>query len=190
MRRYYITDRRQVGGVEALLEVIRRNLAAGIDLVQIREKDLTTRELLGLCRRVVSLGDRGPAKILVNERVDVALACGADGVHLPEDSIAPVALRRITPPGFLIGVSCHSSAAVIRARDEGADFVVYGPVFAPLSKATSTPPVGLDSLRSIVTLVDIPVFALGGITRSNAPLCIAAGAAGIAAISLFQKEIA
>ena len=190
MLRYYITDRRQVGGLEPLLDVVRRNLAAGVDMVQIREKDLSARELAAFCRRVLALPERAAAKILVNDRVDVALACGADGVHLPDDSISPAALRRIVPPGFTIGVSCHNPHAVLKAKNERADFVVYGPVFAPLSKATFAPPVGLDNLRSIVTLVDIPVFALGGITPSNAQLCIAAGAAGVAGISLFQKDFA
>jgi thiamine-phosphate pyrophosphorylase len=190
MVQYYITDRRQVGGVEPLIDVIRRNLASGVDMVQIREKDLAVRDLLALCRRVIALPNRGRSKIIINDRADVALACGADGIHLPNDSISPGALRRIVPPRFTIGVSCHTPEAVVRAAAEGADFVVYGPVFTPLSKATSAPAVGLDSLRATVRLVDIPVLALGGMTFLNARLCIAAGAAGIAGISLFQKDIA
>ncbi|MBI3680254.1 MAG: thiamine phosphate synthase [Acidobacteria bacterium] len=188
MIRYYITDRRQLGGVEELLGCIARNLAGGVDWIQIREKDLPDRALACLIRRVLALPDAGGAKILVNSRADIALACGVAGVHLPAGSLPPSELRPIVPPEFLIGVSCHTVSALRKAEGEGADFAVYGPVFAPLSKAGYGPAIGLAGLGEGCRSVKIPVLALGGITRSRTPECIEAGAAGIAAITMFQTQ--
>jgi len=153
------------------------------DWVQIRDKELAARELIAVVRRAV--GTMG--KVLVNSRVDVAIAAGAAGVHLPAGSIAPSEWRGITPPGFLIGVSCHTRDEVVRAEQEGADYVLFGPVFAPLSKTSALAPRGLDELRRVSHAVKIPVLALGGITWENAEACVGAGAAGVAGITLFAN---
>jgi thiamine-phosphate pyrophosphorylase len=179
MIRCCITDRNLLGVAQAI--------ADGVDWVMIRDKSLPGRELLHLVRRVLTLPNPFGAKILVNTRMDVALAAGAAGLHLPVGSIPPLRWRAIAPPGFLIGVSCHTIDAVRAAEGEGADYVVFGPVFAPISKSTDLPPRGLKGLAEASRAVRIPLVALGGITRQNAKECVLAGAAGIAAISLFEN---
>ena len=186
MLRYYITDRRSAGGTAFLLGCIQRAIAGGVDRIQIREKDMTARELYSIARCALTLAAGHRTRILINGRCDIALAAGAHGVHLPANSISPASVRAITPRGFEIGVSTHARCEILAAQQEGADFVVFGPVFDPLSKTPYQTSTGLDGLRESVRGVAIPVFALGGITRENASACIQAGAAGIAGISLFQ----
>ncbi len=183
----YITDRRTLPAATNLLDNIARNLAAGVEWIQIREKDLSARELFDLTVLVLGLPNPQHSKILVNTRVDVALAAGAAGVHLPGGSPAPRRWRECTPQGFLIGVSCHTLDEVRSAEQEGADYAVFGPVFAPLSKVTALEPRGLHGLAEAARAVRIPVLALGGITHENARDSMRAGAAGIAAISMYQS---
>jgi thiamine-phosphate pyrophosphorylase len=183
----YITDSRSLPAGVALIDNIARNLTAGVEWVQIREKDLAARDLFDLTKQVLDLPSSSRCKILVNTRIDVALAAGAAGAHLPTGSPPPRNWRSFTPPGFLIGVSCHTIDEVRAAQDQGADYAVFGPVFPPRSKATGLEPRGIEGLAQAVDAVSIPVLALGGITATNAEDCIQAGAAGIAAISLYQS---
>ena len=168
-KRYSITDS---------IDIVRRAVDLGADLIQIRAKELTARELMGLVQRAVEIGGK---RVLVNTRADIALACGAGGVHLPANSpTAP--LRSRLGREFLIAASCHSIEELRTAERDGADFAVFGPVFDSPGKGRA---VGLGALREAVRCVRMPVYALGGVTEENAPLCLEAGAYGIAGIRLF-----
>ena len=216
---YYITDRRQFPGSAAeqravLLRKIAEAARCGVDYIQLREKDLRARELLEVAKdAVAAIGsaalkqprtgiqklETGNQKLgtllLINSRLDIALACGADGVHLRSDDISAAAARAVWmkvasaghwPPAtdhFTIACSCHTAEDVSRARTEGADFAVFAPVF----EKGGGRGVGLEALRAACG-VDLPVLALGGVTLDNAQACLQAGAAGIAGIRLFQDN--
>jgi thiamine-phosphate pyrophosphorylase len=181
MKRYYITDRKAVGGFRPLLEVIRDQMHLGVDFIQIREKDLSARELFEFTLAAIEVRDneahkRLPSKILVNSRADVALATGADGVHLPSD--AP----QQTLSGLLVFRSCHTLDEVKACR---ADLITFGPVFETPGKSA---PVGVEALRAACKFAK-PIYALGGVNWDNAADCMRVGAAGIAGIRLFQDPI-
>jgi thiamine-phosphate pyrophosphorylase len=192
----YVTDRHSLAsgaGPDELLAPIRHAIAAGINWIQVRERDLPARELLRLVQQAVAAAAGLATKILVNDRLDVALAAGAAGVHLGGES-APVAevarwcRAGHAPAGFLIGASCHSLDEAQAAERAGADYVFFGPVFATPSKLAFGPPQGVTKLAEVCRGVRIPVLAIGGITTESAAACLRAGAAGLAAIRLFQES--
>ncbi len=201
----YVTDRRSFHGElpaelrKILLNRIEEAARAGVDWIQLREKDLLGRDSAALTRealhRLKKCSSGETPRLLVNDRLDVALAEQAGGVHLSETALPVQEIRRmlqISPAArplqgnFLIGASCHSPEAAKSAASTGADYIFFGPVFATPSKAAHGPPQGLERLAVVCSSVEIPVFAIGGITLENAPGCLAVGAAGIAAIRLFQ----
>ncbi len=179
---YLITDRKQARGTD-LFRVVERALKGGVKAVQLREKDLSSRELYFTASGMRELTSRYGAALFINDRIDIALAVDADGVHLGGESLPVAAARKLLGANRLIGVSCHDRAGAMAAQRDGADFITFGPVFYTPSKARYGDPVGIAELTETARLLHIPVFALGGIKRENAPEVIAAGAHGIALIS-------
>jgi thiamine-phosphate pyrophosphorylase len=195
MKLCYVTDRKGLrvsaeSQCDALLEKVEMAARAGVDWIQIREKDLSGRALGELVRGALK---RVPASchILVNDRLDAAYASGAAGVHLGEGSLPVGETKRLLherkhAEKFLVGVSTHSVEAVVAAEKAGADYVIFGPVYRTPSKAGYGPPQGIERLKEVCRSASLPVLAIGGITLENAHACLEAGAAGIAAIRLFQ----
>jgi thiamine-phosphate pyrophosphorylase len=179
---YLITDRKQTRNSN-LPEVIEAALTGGVKAVQLREKDLSGRSLFDTALGMRELTSRYGAKLIINDRVDIALAVDADGVHLGGESIPVRAARKVLGGQKLIGVSCHDRAGAMAAQDAGADFITFGPVYYTSSKARYGDPVGIAALRETAVILRIPVFALGGIKPGNVREVIAAGAHGIALIS-------
>lgn len=190
----YVTDRKALGSANAagnVLAKIRAATAAGVGWVQIRERDLPARELLALVKAAI-VAREGGARILVNDRLDVALAAGAAGVHLGGGSVSAHEVvrwlrERSAPAEFLVGVSCHSLEDARAAEDAGASYVFFGPVFETPSKKSYGPPQGIAKLAEVCSAVRIPVIAIGSVNEENATECMRAGAAGIAAIRMFQE---
>lgn len=202
----YVTDGKSLASVSdgdrsgALLKRIAAASAAGADWIQIREKDLCAKEISSLTREALATKRTNQregitTRILVNDRLDIAVSERAAGVHLGEQSLPVREIRewldarsdRAEWETFLVGVSCHSPESAVSAAQNGADYIFFGPVFATPSKEAFGAPQGLAPLAEICRSVDIPVLAIGGVTLENAPACFAAGAAGIAAIRLFQE---
>jgi thiamine-phosphate diphosphorylase len=172
--RYRITDGTFAADPDAWFQ----RLCTDVDFIQIREKHLSTRDLAELVRRVMQYT---PVPVLVNDRIDVAIACGAAGVHLRAGSISPVKVKRLAP--LMVTVAVHIEDDIRNA--EGADYLILAPIFQPLSKPDPRPPLGLQTLQRLAKASTVPILALGGITPENARSCVDHGAAGIAGITLF-----
>lgn len=182
----YITDRRALAP-KPLLPRILEAVQAGIELVQIREKDMETRELAALVKSAVDGATGTGTRVVVNDRLDVALALGTAGVHLGRHSMPAPAVRACVPREFLVGVSCHSLDEAVQAQASGADYALLGPIYSTLTKMQYGPPLGVETLAQVAARISIPLIALGGISVARARACREAGAAGIAGISIFQN---
>ena len=180
-RLYLITDRKV--STKPLPEAVRLALEGGVKAIQLREKDLPVRGLLALARELRIITRQFGAKLFINDRVDVAVTVGADGVHLGHQSMPADAVRKVVGTGLLIGVSTHSAEEAIAAQAGGADFITFGPIFETPSKAGICTPVGAAAIRSLKNEIKIPVFGLGGVKSGNMLQVMSAGADGIAMIS-------
>jgi thiamine-phosphate pyrophosphorylase len=178
---YLITDRKQTK--VPLAQAVRLALEGGVRAVQLREKDLPIRELLALSRELRAMTNEYGARLFINDRVDVAVEIGADGVHLGHQSMPVSAARSIVGKTMMIGVSTHTLDEARAAESGGADLVTFGPIYETPSKAQFGAPAGLDALRTVTKAVDVPVFALGGIRNRNVGHVLWAGAYGVSVIS-------
>ncbi|HEX5709077.1 MAG TPA: thiamine phosphate synthase [Pyrinomonadaceae bacterium] len=170
-----------------LTALVAAAVAAGVSLIQLREKNLPARTLYELAARSSDLARGSRSRVLVNDRADIARAAACDGVHLAANSLAASTVRRIFGHDFIVGVSTHSLAEAREARDAGADFVIFGPVFDTPSKRAYGRPLGLDALADAArTLAPFPVVAVGGVARENLARVFASGASGVAAIRMFD----
>ncbi|MGE5809682.1 MAG: thiamine phosphate synthase [Nitrospirota bacterium] len=184
---YLITDRKQTR--MPLPDAVRLALKGGVRAVQLREKDLPIRELLALALELRMLTGEFGAKLFINDRVDVAVAVEADGVHLGHQSMPPEAVRKIVGRKMLIGVSTHNREEALSAEKNGADFITFGPIFPTPSKMKYGAPVGTDSVVELKKNVHVPVFGLGGIKTENVREVLKAGTDGVAMISaIFAAE--
>lgn len=200
----YVSDRHFLSHIdteasrEALLNKIQAAASAGVDWIQIREKDLSARDCALITRHALrriaksSAGSASSSRLAVNDRLDVAVSEHSGGVHLGEHGLPVAEVKglvssRADCKNFLIGASCHSLEAARSAEHDGANYIFFGPVFATPSKAAYGAPQGLERLAEICAAISIPVLAIGGITLENAARCLQSGAAGLAAIRLFQE---
>ncbi len=178
---HLITDRRLAKDLAERVAAALAALPPGRVAVQLREKDLGGRALLALALALAAVCRAAGQRLVVNDRLDVALASGADGVHLPAAGVPPAEARRLLGPAAIVGVSCHSAAEVLRARDAGATYATLSPIYDTPSKRAYGPPVGLAVLAAAARL-GLPVIALGGVTPARVGEVVAAGAHGVAAI--------
>lgn len=188
---YLVTERHQTNG-RPLLRVIEEALDAGVRAVQLREKELALRDLFYLAEKVRILTEKAGALLLINDRMDVCLAVGADGVHLRSDRFPIRRVRTIIGPDRLIGTSCHSVADVIASESEGADFTVLGPIYDTSSKRQYGVPLGKEIIQDSRSCTAIPILGIGGIQSERVAEVIQAGAHGVAMISgiLSAEDIA
>jgi thiamine-phosphate pyrophosphorylase len=186
LRLVVVTDP-DCGAGRDVADVVRAALRCGAPALQLRMKDAPAREMAALARVLLEETRAAGALLFVNDRVDVALAVGADGAHVGQDDVPASAVRRIVPPGFLIGVSAETVALARQAQEDGADYVGVGPVYATGSKADAGDAVGIGRIAEVASAVRIPVVGIGGITIGNAPAVIRAGAAGVAVISAVMR---
>ena len=179
---YVITDEGIAGGLSHA-EIAQRAIAGGADVIQLRDKVCGCRELIRIGRILREITKKSGTLFIINDRLDVALACGADGVHLGQDDICAVVARQLSPPGFIIGISVGTVAEAVRAEQDGADYIALSPVFSTTSKYNAGPGHGLEVLRQIRRNVSLPIIAIGGINRDNVREVITAGANSVAVIS-------
>ena len=179
---YVITDETIAGG-RSHVEIAQQALRGGADVIQLRDKGRSCAELAGIGREIAAIIRKAGAVFIVNDRLDVAIACGADGVHLGQDDMRLSTARQLAPPGFIIGISVGTVEEAKDAEREGADYLALSPTFATASKEDAGCGHGLERLREIRRVVSLPLVAIGGINRHNVRDVIAAGADGIAVIS-------
>ncbi len=180
---YLITDRKLIPNPQALIPAVEEALKGGAQAIQLREKDLEIRKLLRMAYSLKELTARYSAKLFINDRVDIAMAVDADGVHLGGAGMPAYAARKAAGEGILIGVSAHSMEEAIKAEEEEADFITLGPIFETPSKIKYGKPLGTELLREVRGKIAIPLFAIGGIKKENAASALESGASGIAVIS-------
>lgn len=184
-RLYLITDRHECP--RPLPEVVAEACKAGVRAVQLREKDLSSLDLFKLGRQLKRICDNEGAQLIVNDRVDIALALGTAGVHLTTRSLPIQVARRLIPKASLVGVSTHGLAEAISADEAGADFIVLSPIFETGSASFQGKTLGIEGLRRVCEKVALPTYALGGITPGRAKECIDAGAFGVAVRSIIMR---
>ncbi len=187
-RLYLITDRKIFNDTDAFFNAIEKALKAGVRLLQLREKDLPTRPLLDIAYRLRTLTSQYNARLLINDRLDIALCVKADGVHLAQTSMPPSGAKKLITKEMLIGVSTHSLSEALLAQQEGADFITYGPIYPTPSKLKYGSPVGLNALREIRKSISIPIYGIGGINHDNIKEVLDAGATGVAMIRGILSE--
>ena len=187
LRAHFVTDRLRLGlDADALVAHAARAARGGVDVIQVRERDLADGDLVALVRRIVAAAAGAAARVLVNDRIDVAVAGGAHGVHLRGDSVAASRVRAIAPAGYTIGRSVHSPREIDAAvADGGSDYLMFGTVFASAGKPAGHPVAGLDALREACRRSPLPVIAIGGIDESRLDDIAATGAAGFAGVAMF-----
>ncbi len=183
LRLYLVSDRGTFAEKASLYSAIEESLKGGLRALQLREKEIAIRELLRMAYELREITQRHGAKLFINDRVDVAIAVEADGVHLGRNSIPASAAKKITKGRLMIGVSTHSLAEAADAEQDGADFITFGPIYHTPSKMRYGEPLGIEALRKVTAEVSVPVLAIGGITVGRVKEVMDSGSSGVAVIS-------